>query len=674
MKGDTSMAKNYEHIFQPMKIGSMVIKNRTVFTAMGIHSPGLSKSDGSYTQRGIEYFEERAKGGTGLIITGAMQVQNQFEADAHSTSIGDAGDDYIKGMKPLTDAVHKYGCKIVTQLTAGTGRQAPFWLTTGEPIASSDELPNVWKPEVKHRALKPDEIQVYIDGFRKGAKVAKDAGFDGIEVHAVHEGYLLDQFAIKNMNTRTDQYGGSVENRLRFCKEIIDAIHDSCGEDYPVMMRYSVTSKMKNFNDGALPGEEYIEFGRDYDDSVEVAQYLEKIGYAALDVDNGTYDSWYWAHPPVYMPAYCNLDDAAFIKKYVNVPVICAGKMEDPEVCDRAIADGKMDAVGMARMLLADPEWTNKAEKGNVADIRPCIGCHVGCLGRLFQGKDIGCAINPQACREKELAIKPTEKRKNIMIIGGGIAGMEAARVSALRGHSVDLYEATGELGGVFIAASSMSFKEADRNLIRWFIRQIENADINIHMNTKVTKALIDEKKPDEIIAATGAAARELKGIPGIENVDVINAIDALRGNKPVGDKVVIIGGGLTGIELSYELILSGKKVEILEMKNKVLDMPDLCAANAQMLNQIIKYYNIPIHTSASITRLEDGKVFYTVDQKEHVIETDTVISSIGYISNTALYNSLSDYGDKVHLIGDSNNVSNLLNATWSAAELAVTL
>lgn len=664
---------NLEHILSPIKVGNMEVKNRVKMSAIGIHYKDLINSDGSYTQLGIDYFIERAKGGVGLITTGAMQVQNHFESDEGATTISSAGQAYIDGMKPLTQGVHQYGAKIITQLTAGSGRTAPFWLTSGEPIAASDGLPNVWKPEVKHRALTPEEIKkYYVEGFRKGAIIAKKAGFDGIEVHAVHEGYLLDQFATKSMNTRTDEYGGSVENRLRFCKEIIDAIHESCGDDYPVLIRYSVTSKMKGYNDGALPGEEYTEFGRDYQESIEVAKYLEKIGYVALDVDNGTYDSWYWPHPPVYMPEYLNLEDAAFIKQHVNIPVFCAGKMNDPQICDQAIADGKIDGVGLARVLLADPDWVNKAQENKIDEIKPCIGCHIGCLGRLFQGKRMGCAVNPNCCNEKELEFMPSENKKHIVIVGGGIAGMEAGIDLQKKGYTVDLYEATDKLGGAFIAASAMSFKAEDKKLISWYINECKKQGVNIHMNTPVTKELLATLTFDEIIVATGATSRRLTNIEGSDNVEIIDAVDALNKVKSVGNKVVVIGGGLTGIEMSYDMILDNKKVEIIEMKDQVLDMPDLPAANGMMLKQVIKYYQIPIHTGAKITKFETGRVYYSVDGKESWIDCDTIISSIGYNANTELYDSIREvYGDKVHLIGDSKDVSNLLNATWSAAYLA---
>jgi len=669
------MSKKYPHIFEPFKIGGVEIKNRVVMVAMGIHSKRLTNLDGSYTDDCIDYFVERAKGGTGLIVTGAMQVQNKFEVDhTGGTTIGNAGQPYIDQSRKLTEAVHQYGAKIFVQLTAGTGRNSPFWLCKGEPISASDNMPNVWKPETKHRALTTDEIQMYIDGFANGAKVAKEAGFDGVEIHAIHEGYLLDQFSMACTNTRTDQYGGSLENRLRFAKEILEAIKKTCGQDYPVTVRYSVRSMMKGFNDGALPGEDFTEFGRDLEESAKAAKLLQDMGYDALDSDNGTYDSWYWAHPPVYMPEACNLEDCKYIKQFVDIPVICAGRMENPQFAEDAIAAGEIDAVGLARVLLAEPEWANKVEANCYEDVRPCIACHVGCLGRLFQGKDMCCAVNPAVCREKAYELMPAECKKKIMIVGGGIAGMEAARVSALRGHSVDLYEKTDALGGVFIPASAMNFKEADKRLIGWYERQLQKSGVRVHMNTEATPELIKDTSPDEVIVATGAKTRSLTGVDGADSDHVIYAIEALNRTKPIGDNVVVIGGGLTGIEIAYDLCKEGKTVQVVEMKDKILDMPNLCAANAQMLHQLIKYHDIKVNLSATLTEISADGVCFTSNGEEKTIKADTVIVSIGYISDKALYETLEDMGGNLHLIGDSKEVSNLEGAIWNAYELCMSL
>lgn len=674
IQNESGSAGRYQHIFEPLTIGGMELKNRTVFTALGIHSKRLVNHDGSYSEDGINYYLERAKGGVGLIVTGAMQVQSMFEISHDDTNIARASQEYIDRMRVLADGVHGYGSKIVIQLTAGSGRTSPPGLASGEPISAGNDMPNVWNPAIKHRALTPEEIQVYIDGFAKGARVVKETGFDGVEIHAIHEGYLLDQFATACFNNRTDEYGGSLENRLRFAKEILQAIKKECGDDFPVLIRYSVRSMLKGFNDGALPGEDYEEWGRDLEESKKAAVMLEEMGYDALDCDNGTYDSWFWPHPPVYMPEACNLEDVKEIKKCVSIPVICAGKMGNPQYAEEAIAAGEIDAVGLGRPLLSDPEWPHKVEAGRYEEVRPCIACHVGCLGHLFQGKDMCCALNPAVCREKQFELKPTEEKKHILVIGGGIAGMEAARVSALRGHTVTLVERTGELGGVFIPASNMSFKKEDKELIDWYRLQMKQLNIRVLFHTEADLPLIERISADEIIVATGSAARHLTGIPGIDGPQVITAVEALMHEKTVGNRVVVIGGGLTGIEVAYDLTLSGKMVEVVEVRDKILDMPSLCAANSQMLRQIIKYYEIPVHTSASVERVEPDCLVCTVNGEELHIPADTVILSVGYTSNQALYHELESRGLPVHLIGDANMVSNLEGAIGSAYELCMNL
>ncbi len=315
-----------------------------------------------------------------------------------------------------------------------------------------------------HREMTKEEIHERVEAFGKLAKMCKDAGIDGVEVHAVHEGYLLDQFAISAMNTRTDEYGGSLENRLRFTCEIIQEIKRVCGKDYPVTVRYSVASKMKGWNQGALPGEDYKEFGRSLEESPKAAQILEAAGCDALNADNGTYDSWYYPHPPVYMPLACNLPECEYIKNFVNIPVICAGRMHDPISASEAVASGKIDAIGLARPLLADPQWPNKAQAGDLDNIRPCISCHVGCMGEV--------------------------------------------------------------LGGAFIAAAAMDFKEMDRSLLNWYRTQMKNSNVDIRMNTVADQETIAAMNPDEVIIAVGASEKSLP-IKGFEHtVTVVEALD----------------------------------------------------------------------------------------------------------------------------------------------------
>lgn len=541
----------YDCLFEPLKVGGVELKNRVVLEPMGIHSHRLVNEDGSFTDDGIAYYENVAKGGAALLITSAMPVHSGFDMSKGSRAAMDlAGEEFIANTKKMTDRIHQHGAKVFMQLSAGAGRVLPMFIAQGEPISASDDLPNFWDPRTKHRALTVEEIEGYIERFGDAAVKAKAGGVDGVEIHAVHEGYLLDQFTLAFCNKRTDEYGGSLEGRLLFAKKIVENIKAKCGKDYPVSMRYSVRSFMKGFNDGAIPGEEFTEVGRDLEEGIKVAQLLEAYGYDMLNADNGTYDSWWYAHPPVYMPEACNLDESIEIKKYVNIPVICAGRMENPETALKAVKEKQVDGIGLARQLLADAQWPNKLMNDEAEDIRPCIACHAGCLNRIFKGQDICCALNPAVAREEAYALIPASEKKHVVVIGGGIGGMEAARVCAIKGHSVDLYEKTSELGGMFIPASAMSFKESDKKLIEWYKRQMTKLGVHVHLNTTVDKAMAEEMNADAVFIATGSAPRVLKA-DGFDSERVLSAVEALMNPEKVQGDVVIIGGGLTGIEIA---------------------------------------------------------------------------------------------------------------------------
>jgi 2-enoate reductase len=515
------MANQYPALFSPIKIGSMEVKNRIAMMPMGVFSPRLMGPNGAYTKDGADYYIERAKGGVGLIITGLLPVG--WLPKGHGP--GDQGEGfnkYVEQQKYLAEGVHKYGGKVVVQITALSGRSSA---SASDPAAC--DIQNVWDPTKKNPEMTKKEIHDYIEMFANASLACKLAGIDGVEVHAVHEGYLLDQFTIANTNSRTDEYGGSLENRLRFPSEIVQAIKAKCGSDFPVLLRYSVRSYMKGFNRGALPGEEFVEFGRSLEESIVAAQKLVEAGYDALNCDNGSYDSWYWPHPPTYMPKACNLEDVKALKKYVSVPVVCAGKFDNPELANNVIAKGEIDMMGMGRPLLADPELVNKFAKGDLDNIRPCIGCHQGCLSRIFQMKDISCAVNPACGRELNYGVAKADKQKKVLIIGGGLAGMEAARVCALRGHTVDLFEKTDKMGGAFIAASAEEYKADDRRLLKWYIKQIKDLNVNIFTNKEVSKEFVNENKYDEVFVATGAVERKLN-TPGFDNKKVTYAIDTL--------------------------------------------------------------------------------------------------------------------------------------------------
>ena len=663
--------QSYEALFKPLKVGGIELKNRIILEPMGIHSHRLVNEDGSFTEDGISYYETIAKGGTGLIITSAMPVNSNFDMSKGSKAAMDlAGEEFIANTKKLTNRIHQYGAKVFMQLSAGAGRVLPMFIAQGEPIAPSDGLPNFWDPKTIHRALTKEEIEGYIERFGDAAVKAKKGGVDGVEIHAVHEGYLLDQFTLAFCNKRTDEYGGSLEGRLLFAKKIVENIKAKCGKDYPVSMRYSVRSFMKGFNDGAIPGEEFTEVGRDLAEGIKVAKLLESYGYDLLNADNGTYDSWWFPHPPVYMPEACNLAESVEIKKYVKIPVVCAGRMENPEVALNAVKNNQIDGIGLARQLLADPEWPNKLMVNKPEDIRPCIACHAGCLNRIFKGQDLCCALNPAVAREKLYALTKADNKKHVVIIGGGIGGMEAARVCAIRGHDVDLYEKTDKLGGMFIPAAAMSFKESDKKLIEWYELQMKELGVNLHMNTLIKQDEIKDLNADALFIATGSKPR-LLNLEGFNNERVLTAVDALMNPDKISGEVVIIGGGLTGIEIAYDQAKSGRKVTVLEAMDKYLNV-DIAAANKNFLLAAVKHHNIDVHVNAKVEAYRDGNIIYTDEAGNHEVKADTVIVSIGYNSDHSLTGGIT--GDNVHVIGDANHVSNLMGAIWQAYEIAMNI
>ncbi|AFA49879.1 oxidoreductase [Acetobacterium woodii] len=666
------MSGKYEPLFTPFKIGKTEIKNRIVLCAMG----GTSLiEDGKFHEATAEYYIERAKGGVGLLIPGIAVIQDMW---GRGNWLNEAREAFRGPVKELMDEIHKYDTKLFMQIGAGMGRvlavksgmAAVPDFNKDYAMCAPSVLPNVWAPEMMHREMTKDEIHKIIEAIVEAAKLAQEAGVDGIEIHAIHEGYLLDQFSIENTNHRTDEYGGSLENRLRFVCEIIKGIKEACGQDYPVIVRYSVASKMKGFNSGALPGEPYKEFGRSLEESPAVARILEAAGCDALDADNGSYDSWYWAHPPMYMPLACNLPEATYIKQFVDIPVICAGRMEDPEIATEAIANGVVDGIGIARQLLADPEWSNKIQAEQVDDVRPCIACHNGCFGRLFAGLGTSCALNPAAMQEEKYKITPAAVKKKVAIVGGGIGGMEAARISALRGHQVTLYEKTDRLGGVFIAAAAPDFKEADKNLLKWYIKQINDLNVTIKMNTEVTPELINETKPDEIIVATGAKPRTLS-IPGIDADHVIEAIDLLLDKKQAGEVVAVIGGGLTGCEIAYDLAKKGKKVKIIEMMDDILQVKLLSAANSNMLRELLVYYNVDVQTSTQLCAINSNSITVSKDNAKTEIPVDTVVIAAGYVPSAPLAVALQEL-ENVQVIGDADHVGSLLDVIWAAYDVAL--
>ena len=680
------MQSKLQPLFTPWKIGNVEIKNRFVVCPMGGTSLFGWMERHHFDKDAAQFFLNVAKHDAGLIIPGIAPIRNLMGGSWLYKAKG-----AFRKLKPYMQQIHETGAKLFVQLTAGFGRsfsiptmlvpmlKNKFLGALLKPVidvsricASPSKLPSRWAEGAYCRPLKKKEIEKMIQGFAKVAKLCKEAGVDGVEIHAVHEGYLLDQFTTTYTNQREDEYGGSFENRFRFPVAIVKAIKEACGQDYPVSLRYSVVSKTKGFCEGAMPGETYKEVGRDMAESEKAAKYLQDAGYDMLNCDNGTYDAWYWAHPPAYMPNNCNLEDVEHIKKFVDIPVVCAGKMV-PEAGAKSVKEGKIDGVGFARQFLTDPEWITKLKEGREKDIMPCIHCHNGCFplshykgiacgAAMSDSKHMSrCALNPLTMQNHKFDIYPAKRKKRVAVIGGGVGGMEAARIATLRGHDVTLYEKTDKLGGVFIPAAAPSFKEADKKLIEWYRRQIASLPIKVVKNKEITD--ISTLEADEVIIATGSTANKLR-LPGAERC--IDAIDYLNGQE-VGDKVVIIGGGLSGCEIAYDLFLKGKHPVIVETQNDLMVSNSLCLANSSYLRDFFKYKKVPVYLESKVVGFEKGKVvIQTKDGAQKKLAADSVISAIGYRPAP-----IAKKGKHVHIVGDALKVGNLRTVIWRAWEVA---
>ncbi|MEI3521489.1 MAG: FAD-dependent oxidoreductase [Anaerosacchariphilus sp.] len=658
----------YRTLFTPIQIGKLTLKNRFAMAPMG--PLGLGDSEGGWNQRGIDYYTRRAQGGTGLIITGVTfsdcEVETQSMPNCPNSTYNPVH--FVRTSREMTERVHAYGAKIFLQMSGGFGRVTiPTNLGEFPPVAPSP-IPHRWLDKTC-RELTRDEIHKIIESFGKGAFNAKRAGFDGVEIHAVHEGYLIDQFAIAFFNHRTDEYGGSLENRLRFAKEIREEIAKTCGWDFPVAVRFSPKSMLKDWRKGALPNEEFEEKGRDLEEGLQTAKLLEAYGYDALDVDVGCYDAWWWNHPPMYMEKGPYRKYAKLVKEIVKVPVFMAGRMDTPEMAESCVKDGTCDVISLGRPLLADPDYVKKLRTNHVCEIRPCISCQEGCMGRIQTYSMINCAVNPQAARERVTAYEPVARKKRVLIAGGGVAGCEAARVLAERGHEPVLYEASERLGGNLLPGGAPAFKEDDLQLVKWYENELERLRVPVYLNTRVTKEMVLESDCDAVIVATGSRPKMFSlG----DDEKVYCAEQVLMNQKDPGDRVVVVGGGLVGCEMALDLAQKGKKVTILEALPKIMAVNGpICSANKEMLEELLPFQGVNIICNAKVTGFKDGAVSYETAGKAEKLDTDSVILSVGYRSADELYHELEFDVADLYLLGDAGKVSNIMYAIWDAFEVA---
>ena len=683
------MNQKYNALFTPWKICNVEIPNRIVQCSMGGTSL-FGWMEPSHLDKEAAYFLlNRAQDGVGLILPGMQCIKDPILGRWLYQN-----DKMFKDLEVYMKEFHKTGSKLFIQLAAGMGRSMaitkpmvtllkhPLLGKIASPIADLDYItasasatPNRWYEEIKSRPMTIQEIHDQVDAFAKTATKLMAAGVDGVEIHAVHEGYLLDQFTISNMNYRTDEYGGSFENRYRFPVEIVQAIKAACGNDFPVSLRYSVVSKTKDWGKGAMPYEtDFKEFGRDMEESERAIKYLSDAGYDMFNCDNGTYDAWYWAHPPQYMPDNCNLEYVEHIKKFTDKPVVCAGRM-DPVKAAEEIEAGKLDAVAIARQNLVDHDWIHKIKEGREDEIKPCIRCHNGCFNMAkYAGtpnvQHLGdslhlarCALNPTTMQHNRYKIVPTKNPKKVAIIGGGIGGMECALVLKQRGHIPTIFEKSGELGGLFLTASAMTFKENDKELIRWYLNEIEKEGIDVRLNTEVND-LGTLHGFDEIIVASGSVPRTMPSIKGFEKT--LTFTQVLRDKVDVGDKVLFIGGGQSSCEAAYDMLLNyGKHPIIVEYAGDLVAAQATCLANTSYLRDAMEYHKVPVYLHSTVTEITDkGCTVKNVQTGETTfVECDSVVNGIGFVPTPVGGKN----NKKAYRVGDCVAIGNLRTVIWRA-------
>lgn len=633
-------------LFEPGKIGHLRIKNRVIMSPMNVG--GNNESDGCLSQRGIDYFVERAKGGTGMIVTGATRVTRKFERDKETIPLWMLFADHMvhgKWISELAERCHDYGTKVCIQLTAGGGRIAGAYAQTHGLAISASSTPCFYPPYLPTREITKEEIAVFIQAFEQAARLIKNAGADAIQIHG-HQGYLIDQFTTSLWNHRTDEYGGSLENRLRFPKELIEAIKRGAGENFPVIYRYGLTH--------------YIEGGRTIEEGVEMAKLLESYGVDALDIDSGCYENNYYPHPPSTIPCGSFSYLAEKVKKAVSIPVISSTRIGYPEIAERIIDDGQADFVSLGRPLIADPYWCVKAKNGANEDIRPCIACHEGCLRRLMVYKNVSCAVNPQAGDEKYLQLKKTEIKKKALVIGGGVAGMVAALTLDARGHEVVLCEKDGELGGNFKLKYLPDFKDDYRRYINYLVHRLEDSNVSILLNSAITPNFINEIKPNILIDASGATFRRFP-IDGLAEEKIVSPFSLYENKDFYNQRVVIIGGGLVGVEAAINVAKKGGKPIIIEKMKGVA-----CTAyklNREHIELLLRELSVPVFINANVTKVDDNTIYFNVNGEDKSEEFDLITECIGLKSNALKF----DFNGELLTLGDADHPENVMNAVWQA-------
>ena len=622
-------------VFEPGRIGKLEIKNRLVVSAMSTH---LGNADGTPTEAVTLYHENKAKGGWGLVFTEDLGVTEDAGCDPHVGSLWN--DAQIEPWKAFVERIHAAGGLMGAQIYHA-GRQRTLKAYNTQPIAPSA----VKEPAMGYipREMSIDEIRDMVKAFGECARRAKACGFDCIEIHGAH-GYLINQFMSTFSNKRNDAYGGTLINRMRFPLEIVAAVREAAGPDMPIVFRMNTS--------------DYVEGGIEVPEAIVMAKMLEEAGVDAIHCSQGMYASKQHIIAPGFVPVMHYADNVAAIKASVGIPIIAVGRYNDVYMAESMLRDGKADFITMARASLADPELPNKAKAGNVEDIIHCIGCDQGCTGEAAVGGKVNCLVNPHTAKETEYDFAPVSEPKTVFIAGAGVSGMAAALGAAERGHKVTIFEASHEIGGQWLAAATPPGKTEYNALIVYYRRQFEKYGVEIKLSTPLTKAIVEEKKPDAVILATGGTPLVLP-IPGLDNHEFVkSAIEILRGRALPGKRVVVAGGGMTGAETAVFLAVEGCDVTMIEMAPEIIT--DAVSQPKACLLEHLKKYDVKVHKNTKLTRVGDGVVYAEEYGKpiefEHV---DMLVNAMGVRSYNPLEAELSGCGCKVVVVGDANKTKN---------------
>lgn len=640
-----------KRIFEPIKIGKMEVKNRFVMAPI---DSKLGNEWGAVTQRHIDYLAARAKGGVGLIIMDNVAVEYP-RGKVGVMALRIDQNKVLPRLNDLAEEVQAYGAKIAAQI-CHSGRQTKLAATEGEELVSCSDVPFVGSGAVP-RPLTVAEIEELVEKFALAAWRVKAAGLDAVEIHSAH-GYLLSSFLSPFTNKRTDWYGGNAEGRLRFLLEIIDRTRDKVGDDFPVIVR--------------INGSDFVDNGLTLEESKLIAQRLAEAGVDAIHVSAGTYESDRWTFPTMAMEAGSLVYLAEGIKKVVDIPVIAVGKIGSPELAEQIIREGKADLVALGRPLLADPAFVRKTEEGRPEDIRPCVFCNQGCIGKISIDLGMRCEVNAALGREREYAIRPTERAKRVLVVGGGPAGMEAATVAGQRGHKVTLYEKESELGGQMLLASAAPFKKDIKRLIDYYDTQMKKAKIEVNRGQQVTEEMVENMGPDAVVLATGAEPI-IPDIPGVHGPNVVTANDVLRKTMEVKDEVVVAGGGRVGCEVAALLAQEGKKVTVVEMLDDfATDMPN--SMKSFFLEEFANR-SVAVLTGARIEEIREDCVVVAKDHRtREEIEAQTVVLALGARPHRELQDELQGKVAELYTIGDCVEARTILEAVAEGARVGRSL